>query len=120
VKRRRPVRFRKPLDDGPAPQVHVHRSDFDFSFGATTLVMVAQGTAPLPRFWDWRRLSGRLIFCATIFFKVPVEQATPAGTVRFVSYAPYRRRRSVATLVRESPHGNSELVQSPDPDCSNS
>jgi glycosyltransferase 2 family protein len=64
--------------------------DFDFSFGATTLVMVALALgsiAQIPGIGGGFQVAW--IFCMTIFFRIPVEQATATALLAFiVSYAP--------------------------------
>jgi len=64
--------------------------DFDFSFGAATLVMVALAIgsiAQIPGIGGGFQVAW--IFCMTTFFQVPVEQATATALLAFVlSYSP--------------------------------
>jgi uncharacterized protein (TIRG00374 family) len=64
--------------------------DFDFSFGASTLVMVALAIgsiAQIPGIGGGFQVAW--IFCLTTFFEIPLEQAAATALLAFVlSYAP--------------------------------
>jgi uncharacterized membrane protein YbhN (UPF0104 family) len=64
--------------------------DFDFSFGASTLVMVALAIgsiAQIPGIGGGFQVAW--IFCLTTFFEIPFEQAAATALLAFVlSYAP--------------------------------